>query len=447
MDIQHVEFTKEMRDQGYTILVPNMLEFHFSLIEKVLRLNGYNAVVLKNHGPNVMAEGLKYVHNDTCVPALLVIGQFLDALHSGKYDLHKTALIISQTGGGCRASNYIFLLRKALRKAGLDYIPVISANLSGLEHASGFKLTIPLLRQLIASLLYGDCIMCASNQTRPYEYQKGQTDKLVESWNERLIEQFNAGKGLGYREMRENLRQIVNEFDAIERSSEPKTKVGIVGEIYVKYSSLGNNGLEEFLRKQDCEYMLPGIMGFILFKIDNRIEDIRLYGGNIFKLIFCRLFLRYCQRMERILIDAFKGHDRFVPPTQYSHIKSLVKGVIGYGSKMGEGWLLTAEMLELAENGYENIVCTQPFGCLPNHINGKGMIRRLTEVHPGINIVPIDYDLSATKVNQENRIRLMLAVAHDQEAKKQQQDALIAQDELMAEAQRAWDNRTKKSHT
>ena len=447
MDIQHVEFTKEMRDQGYTILVPNMLEFHFSLIEKVLRLNGYNAVVLKNHGPNVMAEGLKYVHNDTCVPALLVIGQFLDALHSGKYDLHKTALIISQTGGGCRASNYIFLLRKALRKAGLDYIPVISANLSGLEHASGFKLTIPLLRQLIASLLYGDCIMCASNQTRPYEYQKGQTDKLVETWNERLIEQFNAGKGLGYREMRENLRQIVNEFDAIERSSEPKTKVGIVGEIYVKYSSLGNNGLEEFLRKQDCEYMLPGIMGFILFKIDNRIEDIRLYGGNIFKLIFCRLFLRYCQRMERILIDAFKGHDRFVPPTQYSHIKSLVKGVIGYGSKMGEGWLLTAEMLELAENGYENIVCTQPFGCLPNHINGKGMIRRLTEVHPGINIVPIDYDLSATKVNQENRIRLMLAVAHDQEAKKQQQDALIAQDELMAEAQRAWDSRTKKSHT
>ena len=447
MDIQHVEFTKEMRDQGYTILVPNMLEFHFSLIEKVLRLNGYNAVVLKNHGPNVMAEGLKYVHNDTCVPALLVIGQFLDALHSGKYDLHKTALIISQTGGGCRASNYIFLLRKALRKAGLDYIPVISANLSGLEHASGFKVTIPLLRQLIASLIYGDCIMCASNQTRPYECRKGQTDQLVESWNERLIKQFNTGKGLGYRDMRENLRQIVNEFDAIERSSEPKTKVGIVGEIYVKYSSLGNNGLEEFLRKQDCEYMLPGIMGFILFKIDNRIEDIRLYGGNVFKLIVCKLLLRYCQRMERILIDAFKGHDRFVPPTRYSHIKSLVKGVIGYGSKMGEGWLLTAEMLELAENGYENIVCTQPFGCLPNHINGKGMIRRLTEVHPGINIVPIDYDLSATKVNQENRIRLMLAVAHDQEAKKQQQDALIAQDELMAEAQRAWDNRTKKSHT
>ncbi len=447
MEIEHVEFTKEMREQGYTILVPNMLEFHFSLIERVLRLNGYNAVVLKNRGPNVMAEGLKYVHNDTCVPALLVIGQFLDALHSGQYDLHKTALIITQTGGGCRASNYIFLLRKALRKAGLGFIPVISANLSGLEHASGFKVTIPLLRQLIASLIYGDCIMCASNQTRPYEYRKGQTDELVETWNERLVNQFNKGKGLGYRDMRENLRQIVNDFDAIERSSEPKTKVGVVGEIYVKYSSLGNNGLEEFLKKQDCEYMLPGIMGFILFKIDNRIEDIHLYGGSFLKLILCKIFLRYCLRMERILIAPFKEHDRFVPPTEYMHIKSLVKGVIGYGSKMGEGWLLTAEMLELAENGYENIVCAQPFGCLPNHINGKGMIRRLTEVHPGINIVPIDYDLSATKVNQENRIRLMLAVAHDQAAKKLQQEALIAQDEQIAEARRAWEKTSESNKT
>ncbi|MBQ7488401.1 MAG: 2-hydroxyglutaryl-CoA dehydratase, partial [Clostridia bacterium] len=302
----------------------------------------------------------------------------------------------------------------------------------------GFKITLPLLRQLISSLIYGDCIMCVSNQTRPYELQKGTTDKLIEQWNERLIDQYNQGKGLSYKDMRANLRQIVNDFDAIERSHEPKTKVGIVGEIYVKYSSLGNNGLEAFLREQDCEYMLPGIMGFLLFKIDNRIEDIHLYGGSILKLVFCRLFMRYCERMENILIGAFDGHSSFVPPTKYRHIKSLVKGVIGYGSKMGEGWLLTAEMLELAENGYENIVCAQPFGCLPNHINGKGMIRRLTEVHPGINIVPIDYDLSATKVNQENRIRLMLAVAHDQVAKKVQQDALIAEDDALAEAQKAW---------
>ena len=434
MASEHVEFTKEMHDAGYTILAPNMLNFHFSLLEKVLRLNGYNVEVLHNDGPNVMAEGLKYVHNDTCVPALLVIGQFLDALHSGKYDLHKVALIITQTGGGCRASNYIFLLRKALKKAGLDYIPVISLNMSGLESASGFKLTLPLVRQMVSSLVYGDCIMHVSNQTRPYEFHKGETDALIERWNDELVDQFNKGSGLSAKDMRKNLRQIVADFDAIERSRELKTRVGIVGEIYVKYSPLGNNHLEDFLRTQDCEYMLPGIMGFALFKVDNRLEDIKLYGGNIIKYAFCTILMRYCTRMEKMLIDSIKTCPNFVPPSPFAHTKQLVKGVIGYGSKMGEGWLLTAEMLELAENGYENIICTQPFGCLPNHICGKGMIRHLTQVHPGINIVPIDYDLSATKVNQENRIRLMLAVAHDADAKRREQELLIAQDESACRA-------------
>ena len=432
MAVQHVEFTKEMREAGYTILAPNMLDFHFSLMEKVFRLNGYNVEILKNDGPGVMAEGLKYVHNDTCVPALLVIGQFIDALHSGKYDLNKVALAITQTGGGCRASNYIFLLRKALKKAGLEHIPVISVNLSGLEKASGFQLTLPLVRQVISSLVYGDCIMHVSNQTRPYETHKGDTDALIERWNAELIEQFNRGKGLSQKEIRANMDRIVADFDAIERSHEKKTRVGIVGEIYVKYSPLGNNRLAEFLRTQDCEYMLPGIMGFALFKIDNRIQDIKLYGGNPFKKLFCTLLLKYCQRMERLLIDAISTHPAFVPPSAFSHTKTLVENVIGYGCKMGEGWLLTAEMLELAENGYENIICAQPFGCLPNHIAGKGMIRRLTQVHPGINIVPIDYDLSATKVNQENRIRLMLAVAGDALKKKEQQELLIAQDEAAA---------------
>ena len=432
MSANHVEFTKEMREAGYTILVPNMLDFHFSLLEKVLHLNGYNVVVLKNSGPGVMSEGLKYVHNDTCVPALLVIGQFIDALHSGKYDLDKVALAITQTGGGCRASNYIHLLRKALKKAGLGHIPVISVNMSGLESSSGFKLTLPLIRQVICSLIYGDCIMHISNQTRPYEHKRGTTDALIASWNDELIRQFNEGKGLSQKEIRANLQKITADFDAIERSREKKTRVGVVGEIYVKYSPLGNNGLEQFLRTQDCEYMVPGVMGFVLFKIDNRIEDIHLYGGNPFKLLVCSLLKKYVQKMERILIEAIAEHPAFVPPSAFEHTKSLVKDVIGYGSKMGEGWLLTAEMLELAENGYENIICTQPFGCLPNHICGKGMIRRLTQVHPGINIVPIDYDLSATKVNQENRIRLMLAVARDAQAKRQQQELLIAQDEREA---------------
>ena len=432
MSVKHVEFTKEMREAGYTILAPNMLDFHFSLMEKVFHLNGYNVEILHNAGPGVMSEGLKYVHNDTCVPALLVIGQFIDALHSGKYDLDKVALAITQTGGGCRASNYIHLLRKALKKAGLDHIPVISVNMSGLESASGFQLTLPLIRQVICSLIYGDCIMHVSNQTRPYEHSKGETDALIERWNSELIRQFNRGAGLSQKEIRANLERIVADFDAIERSHEKKTRVGVVGEIYVKYSPLGNNGLEQFLRTQDCEYMLPGIMGFVLFKIDNRIEDIHLYGGNVFKLLFCTLLKRYVQRMERILIESIAAHPAFVPPSSFEHTKSLVNGVIGYGSKMGEGWLLTAEMLELAENGYENIICAQPFGCLPNHICGKGMIRRLTQVHPGINIVPIDYDLSATKVNQENRIRLMLSIAGDAQKKRQAQAELIAQDESAA---------------
>ncbi len=432
MAAKHVEFTKEMREAGYTILAPNMLDFHFSLMEKVFHLNGYNVEILKNDGPGVMAEGLKYVHNDTCVPALLVIGQFLDALHSGKYDLNKVALAITQTGGGCRASNYIFLLRKALKKAGLEHIPVISVNMSGLEKCSGFTLTLPLIRQVVSSLVYGDCIMHVANQTRPYEFEKGQTDALIERWNNALIEQFNHGKGLSQKEIRANMERIVADFAAIERSHEKKTRVGIVGEIYVKYSPLGNNRLEEFLRTQDCEYMLPGLMGFILFKIDNRIEDIKLYGGNPFKKLLCTFLKRYVQKMERMLIESISTCPEFVPPSAFEHTKSLVRDVIGYGCKMGEGWLLTAEMLELAENGYENIICAQPFGCLPNHIAGKGMIRRLTQVHPGINIVPIDYDLSATKVNQENRIRLMLAVAGDALKMKQQQELLIAQDEAAA---------------
>ncbi|MBQ7826148.1 MAG: 2-hydroxyglutaryl-CoA dehydratase, partial [Clostridia bacterium] len=267
---------------------------------------------------------------------------------------------------------------------------------------------------------------------RPYEFNKGETDALIERWNTELIGQFNQGKGLSQKEIRANMDRIVADFYAIERSREKKTRVGIVGEIYVKYSPLGNNRLEEFLRTQDCEYMLPGLMGFILFKIDNRIEDIKLYGGNPFKKLFCGILKKYVQKMERMLIDAISTCPDFVPPSAFEHTKSLVRDVIGYGCKMGEGWLLTAEMLELAENGYENIICAQPFGCLPNHIAGKGMIRRLTQVHPGINIVPIDYDLSATKVNQENRIRLMLAVAGDALKKRQQQELLIAQDEAAA---------------
>ena len=409
---ERVIFTKEMR-KTHTILIPNMAPIHFRIIERVFRNCGYNVELLNNNGPSVVEEGLKYVHNDTCYPALLVIGQMIDALHSGKYDLHKIALMITQTGGGCRASNYIHLLRKALKKAGLGFIPVISLNLSGLESNPGFQITLPMLRKAIAGVVYGDMLSLVHNQVRPYEIQKGQCDQLLESFTDQLADMLNAGKGYRLREMQPILDDIAAQYAAVPVDGKRRIRVGIVGEIYVKYAPLGNNNLEAFLASQDCEYMVPGIMGFAFFKFDNRLEDIKLYGGNPLKYAVIKVMMDYLGKMENAIIQAVKKYPQFVAPSTYQHTKSLVEGVIGYGSKMGEGWLLTAEMLELAEQGYENIVCTQPFGCLPNHINGKGMIRKIVERNPRANIVPIDYDPSATRVNQENRIKLMLAVARE----------------------------------
>ncbi|WP_322199827.1 2-hydroxyacyl-CoA dehydratase [Acutalibacter intestini] len=405
-----VEFTREMK-KDYTILTPNMAPIHFELIKNVLNSFGYHLDLLQTTGREIVDEGLKYVHNDTCYPALLSIGQLMHALHSGKYDLHKVALIMTQTGGGCRASNYIHLLRKALKKDGLDYIPVISLNLSGLESNSGFKLTLPMLRRAIAALTYGDLLMLLKNQTKPYEVRPGASDQTVADWTQKLTGLFEQGKAFTQHEVRAYFDQIVQSFAAIPLNRTEKAKVGIVGEIYVKYSALANNGLEDFLFHQGCEVMVPGIMGFMIFKVDNRLEDIALYGGSQAKKQLCTLLKWYFTKFETDLIDSVKKYPQFTPPAPYSHLKELAGQVIGYGCKMGEGWLLTAEMMELIESGYENVVCTQPFGCLPNHIVGKGMIRKVKSVYPQANIVPIDYDPSATRVNQENRIKLMLAVS------------------------------------
>lgn len=408
-----IEFTKEMR-KDYTILIPDMLPVHFKLLRNIFVQHGYHVSLLKNTGRKVVDTGLKYVHNDTCYPALLVIGQMISALESGKYDINKVALMITQTGGGCRASNYIHLLRKALKKAGLDHIPVISLNLSGLEKNSGFHLTVEMIYQALIGLTYGDLFMLLKNQVRSYEVNKGDADALIEKWVKNLTGQFRERKGYTPKGLEKNMRAIVKDFAQISLKKEKKTRVGIVGEIYVKYSSMANNSLEEFLVGQDCEIMVPGIMGFMMFKIDNRIEDINLYGGNPAKKKVAQLLMRYCRVLEKKLYDSVSENSDFLPPSKYEHIKSLITGVVGLGNKMGEGWLLTAEMLELAESGYGNIICAQPFGCLPNHIVGKGMIRKVKEIYPKANIVPIDYDPGATRVNQENRIKLMLAVASEE---------------------------------
>ncbi|MBR2460474.1 MAG: 2-hydroxyacyl-CoA dehydratase, partial [Clostridia bacterium] len=346
-------------------------------------------------------------------PALLVIGQMIDALNSGKYDLESTALMITQTGGGCRASNYINLLRKALHKAGYENIPVISLNISGLEKDCSFKLTLPMIVKMVATLCYGDLLMLLHNQTTPYEVNKGASQKTVDKWVKLLSRQLIANKGWTRGAMRKNMRAILAEYAAIERNITQKVKVGVVGEIYVKYTALANNCLEDFLRSQDCEINVPGILGFGCFKVDNRIEDINLYGGSPIKKVVCKTLLDILEKNEEMMISCLAEYPQFNAPSPYRELKKMVEGVIGYGAKMGEGWLLTAEMVELIHSGYGNIVCAQPFGCLPNHIVGKGMIRRLRQLYPKSNIVPIDYDPGATRVNQENRIKLMLAVARE----------------------------------
>lgn len=411
-------FTKEMKKE-YLILLPQMASIHFRLIRNVFSNYGYKTELLETDGPEIAQVGLKYVHNDTCYPALLVIGQFIHALQSGKYDVNKTALIITQTGGGCRASNYIHLLRKALVKAGFPQVPVISLNLSGLEKNSGFSFTLPMIRETVAGLLYGDMLMLLKNQTKAYEINKGESEKLVQTWIDKLTIILNKGSGYTVKQIEKNLDDIAKDFANIKLNRVPKVKVGIVGEIYVKYAKLGNNNLETFLEEQNCEVCVPGIMSFALFKIDNRLEDIKLYGGSKIKYKVIEMLFDYVLKMENILIEKASAYN-FNTPSGYYKLKSLVKDVIGYGNKMGEGWLLTAEMLELTETGYENIVCAQPFGCLPNHICAKGMMRKIKEVDDRANIVAIDYDPGAVKVNQENRIKLMLAVAKENLAKKTQ---------------------------
>ena len=403
-------FTEEMKRE-YTLLMPMMLPTTFPILKKLLELSGYKVDLLESTHRGIIETGLRYVHNDTCYPALLVIGQLIEAVRSGKYDPNKVALMISQTGGGCRASNYIHLLRRALEKAGLSHIPVVSINMSGLEKNPGFSISLKLIRRLVPGMIYGDLLLHLSNQCRPYETEPGETDRLIAHWTDRLVEGFVKGRGLRRREMQGLMAEIAADFAKIPLRDEKKIRVGIVGEIYVKFAPLGNNNLEEFLLSEGCEPVVPGLTDFLLFKIDNRIEDVGLYGGSFLKKKLCQVFKGYIEGLQSCMIEAVKTQPKFHGIASFSELKAGVKGYLGYGNKMGEGWLLTAEMIELIHAGVPNIVCTQPFGCLPNHIVGKGMIRRLKDDFPSSNIVAIDYDPGATKINQENRIKLMLANA------------------------------------
>ena len=403
-------FTKEMKKE-YTLLVPQMLPDHFAMLVRILRSEGYKVDMLMNTGRPVIDAGQKYVHNDACYPAILVIGQLINAVQSGRYDPHKVALVITQTGGGCRASNYIHLLRKALEKAGLDFVPVISVNMSGLERNPGFKVTLPLLRKFLFAVIYGDLIMNVANQVRPYEVSRGATDQATEQCVSFLLRDIDEGKGLDFKSMEKNFDRIIDVFKQVEVRQEDKVKVGIVGEIYVKFAPLGNNNLADFLLSEGAEAVIPGLMDFIIFKVNNREVDVGLYGGKWIKEKFCHWLANFCMKYQHAMINALKRSNRFRAPGDFNDLHGYIKGYLGDGNKMGEGWLLTAEMLELINTGVPNIVCTQPFGCLPNHIVGKGMIRKIKDDYPLSNVVAIDYDPGATKINQENRLKLMLANA------------------------------------
>ena len=395
--------------ESYTILIPDMLPWHFAIIERLLKLEGYKVEVLKNDSSAVIDEGLKHVHNDTCYPCLCTVGQYIDALKSGKYDVNHVAVMMSQSGGGCRASNYIPLIRKAL-KAEFPQVPVLSLNFSGLERDSSFPIGAKLLLKLVFAIFYGDAIMWCYNQVKPYEGVQGDADRARDEAMELVMSRFEKG---GYARYKKIIRSIIDKFASVALTGERKVKVGIVGEIYVKYSALGNNHLEQFLLSEGCEPVVPVLMDYVLYCVVNNINDSTLYGKKGIFYTVNKLLYALLHRMQKNIIKIFKKQGSFEPIHDFEHLRKCADKVLNQGVKMGEGWLIPAEMAALAETGTENIVCAQPFGCLPNHIAGKGAIRTLKNLYQNENIVAVDYDPSATKVNQENRIKLMLATARE----------------------------------
>lgn len=409
-------FSPEMKET-YTILIPDMMPYHFELAKYVLGKEGYKIDVLHNEERRVIDEGLKHVHNDTCFPALCVIGQYIDALKSGKYDVDHTAVLISQTGGGCRASNYLPLIRKAI-KAEFPQVPVLSINFSGLEKGNGIPMSASLLMKFAYGIYYCDVIMSLYNQTLPYEVKKGETEETRQRAQQMVYETYDNNT---YKKYGKITKKIIEMFKAVEVKREEKVKVGIVGEIYVKYSRLGNSHLEDFLHSEDCEVVIPGLMDFMLYCIVNTINDHTLYGLNTRLMTFVYKFVyKFLRRIQKKINKIIVEDGTYEPLHDFEHLRRCADKVINQGVKMGEGWLIPAEMAAMAETGTDNIVCAQPFGCLPNHIAGKGVVRTLKSLYPDENIVPVDYDPSATRVNQENRIKLMLATARENLARKKE---------------------------
>ena len=413
-----VYFTKEMK-KNYTILCPQMSPIHFDLIEPAVRSCGYNLEVLQNSDRTAVDTGLKYVNNDACYPSLIVVGQIMDALLSGKYDLEHTAVIMSQTGGGCRASNYIGFIRRALERAGMPQIPVISLNANGMETNPGFKITLPLLTKAMQAVVYGDLFMRVLYATRPYEAKAGSANALHEKWKAICIKSLQK-RSLSMAEFNRNIRGIVHDFDELPRRNVQKPRVGIVGEILVKFSPLANNHVVELLEAEGAEAVMPDLLDFLLYCFYNSNFKADNLGGKRSTAHLCNMGISLLEYFRRTCRRELERSTHFLPPARIQDLASMAKHYVSLGNQTGEGWFLTGEMLELIHSGTTNIICTQPFGCLPNHIVGKGVIKELRASHPEANIIAVDYDPGASEVNQLNRIKLMLSTAQKNLHKKEE---------------------------
>ena len=415
--IKKVRFTEDMR-KNYTILAPQMSPIHFDLLEPAVNSCGYNLVVLPNDNRKAVDYGLKYVNNDACYPSLFVVGQIMEALSSGKYDLDRTAVIMTQTGGGCRASNYVGFIRRALRKAGMEQIPVISANMSGLEDNPGFKLDLKLITRAAYAIVFGDVMMRCVYRMRPYELREGSVEACHQKWLRRCSDYLTKTTGLNLPKVQRMAIDMIRDFDSIPIREERKPRVGIVGEILVKYAPAANNYLVDLLEQEGAEANVPDLMGFMLYCFYNQVYKAENLGTSKKTAMLSTIGIRAIEASLAPINRAYKKSRHFDPPASIYQLVKYAEPIVSIGNETGEGWFLTGEMIELIHSGVENIVCIQPFGCLPNHVVGKGVIKHIRSLYPMANIAAIDYDPGASEVNQLNRIKLMLATAGKNAARK-----------------------------
>lgn len=392
-----------MKKNQKTVLIPSMLDFHFPLLQYAFCSKKYKAVIL-DEKEGIIETGLYYAHNDLCYPCVLIIGQMINALNSGKYDLDNTILLIPQAGDACRGSNYIHMIRSALKKAGYGKIPIISLNFKGLEEENMLSINPLMVMKAVAAIMYSDMLMILKNQIAPYEIKKGETQNIVDKWISYLENKIQKGKAVSYFSIKKNLKRIANDFKYIEKENRNIKKVGIVGELYVKYCSLGNSNIESFLSEENCEYMVNGFSWYMIYYIDTHLTEENKLMGLLYKIA-----LKYLSSLQERIVENIRNAG-FVCISEFQQFKNNAKDKISFGLKVADGWLISCEIINLIKESYKKIVCIQPFGCMPNHVCGKGMYAYLKRQYPDVNIVSVDYDSSGSEINVKNRIKMLIDI-------------------------------------